>query len=338
MSKEQAPSVCPVCEDNSFRPTADTFEIRRVLEMWEEGGAASFSAEVWKQYAPPAPQQVTLYRCAKCSFGMFCPVIVGSEAFYDGITTDNGDCYSAEKWEFMEAIKDIKRHGCRSVLDIASGSGYFLDLLRKESNPGLEHAGYEFNPKMVELTRYKGHEMYYGALPEAILEARSGRGFDAICMFQIIEHVADPIDFIKRALRLLNPHGLLIIGVPDSLGPVRHFSSSVTDTPPHHVSRWTEASFRLGMPRLGLKLARVAHEPLPYYLWEHYLPVMLAHDLRPTILGRALHRARLVAPLIRLLKLIHLRWLPFVPGHSLYVALEREDAGAEGAVVRDNGN
>jgi SAM-dependent methyltransferase len=333
MSIEQAPQVCPVCQDGSFQPTADTFEIGKLLKMWEEGGAATFSPEVWQQYGSPAPQQVTLYRCAKCGFGMFQPVIVGSEAFYDGITTDNGNCYSAEKWEFIEAIKDIKRHGCHSVLDIASGSGYFLDLLRK-SYPGVEYAGYEFNSKMVELARSKGHEMYYGTLPKAILEARGGQGFDAVCMFQIIEHVSDPVDFIKRALQLLNPNGLLLIGVPDSLGPVRHFSSSVTDTPPHHVSRWTEASFRLGMPKLGLKLLRAAYEPLPYYLWEHYLPVMLARDLRPTLIGRALHKARLVNPMIRILKLIHLRWLPFVPGHSLYVALEREDAGE--TPVQDN--
>ena len=141
---------------------------------------------------------------------------------------------------------------------------------------------------------------------------------------------------------------VIIISVPDTAGPIRHFSSAFTDIPPHHVSRWRESTFRIGMPRLGVKVLRVAHEPLPSYLWESYLPVMIEHSLQRTVIGKvqvhmldkilgvvgkdldakSINRnylRRVTNSIIRVLLWFRVRWLWRVPGHSLYVVRQCEN-------------
>jgi hypothetical protein len=155
-----------------------------------------------------------------------------------------------------------------------------------------------------------------------VLEATGGKAFDAICVFQLLEHLSDPIAFIKDVLNLISRNGILIIGVPDNAGPVRHFSDALTDIPPHHVSRWCESAFRIGMQGCGLRIKRVAYEPLPEYLWDYYLPVMLEKDLLPEKLGKIFSHCGLTHLLIRVLRCLRVRWLPKIAGHTLYVVME----------------
>lgn len=322
LKEETIAATCPVCE-GGFEPAGQTLELGETLRRWEQQLGSPLGEEVWRQYASNgSPRTVTLYRCGRCQFALFQPVVTGSREFYAAITDQEGHCYTPEKWEFRQAVKDIKRHGCRTVLDIGSGSGHFLGVLR-ESCPEVSASGFEFNPEMAALGRAKGHHVFEGQLPDAVLAATGGRLFDAVCLFQVIEHVADPVGFIESALRLLDERGLLIVGVPDAAGPLRHFADDVSDVPPHHVSRWSEPVFRVGLRRLGLEVERVAYEPLPSYLWSFYLPEIVNRDLRPKVIGRAVNRLRLVPRLIRLLNFLGVKWLHGVPGHTVYAALRR---------------
>ncbi|MDQ3820571.1 MAG: class I SAM-dependent methyltransferase, partial [Acidobacteriota bacterium] len=268
---EQLAKRCPVCEHANFSPTEERFKLVDILRRWETEAGVSFSQDVWQEYRSSPIQEVTLYHCPECDFGMFLPATAGTRSFYKDITSEDGQCYSANKWEFRQAINDLIRYRCQSVLDVGSGSGYFLDLLR-EKLPDVEAAGYEFNEQMSELVSHKGHTVYLGKFPHAILNEQPGKVFDAVCIFQVLEHVPDPVNFLKQACSVLRPQGLLIVSVPNSVGPIRHFTSALTEIPPHHISRWSEPVFRSGLRRLGLSVLRAAEEPLPNYLWASYLP------------------------------------------------------------------
>jgi SAM-dependent methyltransferase len=319
-------SSCPVCGSDAFAATPDCFDLGEVLRRWERETQFSFREVVWKEYTFPVPKRVTLYRCAQCHLAMFQPPLAGSREFYADVTAR--ECYVADKWEFVRAIKALKRYRCRRVLDIGCGSGDFLDLLRDSSLP-IDSAGYDFSPEAAALARAKGHTVYNGSFPESILLANSGQLFDAICMFQVLEHVSDPVAYLQDVRRLLTPFGILIIGVPDADGPVRHFSSALTDIPPHHVSRWCETTFRVAMPRQGFHVVSVAREPLPHYLWCSYLPVMFERDFLPGKVGRAMNRSGITKLLIGLLTRFGMKWLPGVSGHTLYVELRPENSGQE---------
>lgn len=322
VNQKFSPQTCFICERGSFERTEDTLDLVEILERWEKETGVKFSDSVWQQYISPKTRLVTLYRCNECSFSIFLPPITGSQEFYSDISEKNA-YYVAKKWEFLEAVKDLKKHRVRRVLDVGCGNGYFLDFLQG-TNLSIKYAGYEFNSKIASQARTKGHQVYDGKFPETILTTTENELFDAICMFQVLEHLSDPIAFIKNVIPLLDPLGILIIGVPDAGGPVRYFSSALTDIPPHHVSRWCESVFRLGMPQQGFRIVRMAYEPLPCYLWSSYLPVILERDLLPPKVGKVLNRAGITQCLIRILMLLGIKRLHGIPGHTLYVVLKRE--------------
>lgn len=310
-----AATTCPICGAAALAETRETFDPADILRRWQTEVGVTFTEPVWDEYIRPERRQVTLHRCLNCGFAIFHPVLAGTPDFYKCIATGDGSSYyvaSEHKWEFMQAVKDLRRHACRRVLDVGSGSGNFLDLLR-ERLPVVATAGFEFNEEMARVVRGKGHEVYGG---ESLDVIPGGAGsFDAVCIFQVLEHVARPRELLETARRLLAPGGLLILAVPDNAGPVRHFSTALTELPPHHLSRWRASTFRLGLPHLGFKILRVAHEPLHASLWADYLPAILEHSALPKSLVRALRKNN---RLLRLLNRSRLKWLHGVRGHTLY--------------------
>lgn len=314
---------CPLCGATALKPTEDSFDLAEVLGRWEAEAGVRLSAAVWSEYTQPAAPRVTLYRCAECGFAVFEPVLAGTQEFYACVTTSDGSCYTADKWEFRQAIKDLRRHGCCRVLDIGSGSGYFLDLLR-QSLPRVEPVGFEFNREMARLVGGKGHKIYGGESPVELLSEEGFVPFDAVCIFQVLEHVTEPVALVEAARRLLKPEGLLVVAVPDNEGPVRHFSKALTELPPHHLSRWRASTFRAGLPRLGFEVVRIAYEPLPAWMWPEYLPVILDHSRFPRAFVAALKKNQ---RLLRLLNRFGLKSLPGVRGHSVYVLARSVNGG-----------
>ena len=315
---------CPLCTSSGFTPTEQTLNLPDILARWQAEAGITLRESVWQEYTRPNARQVTLYRCQECGFARFQPPLEGSREFYADITAK--EYYVSEKWEFFQAIKDIKRHKSRRVLDVGCGSGQFLELLGQHTRV-VECAGYEFSPEAAESARVRGHTVYEGRFPEAVLQVHKRAFFDAVCVFQVIEHIVDPVSFIRSISELLRPRGMLIISVPNADGPLRFFSDALTDIPPHHVSRWCDSAFRIGMPRLGFKVERVASEPLPDYLWDGYLPVLWESTIWPAVICRLLDKFKRMEKTDRIrwftqkMKNLRVKWLWGVPGHTLYTVL-----------------
>jgi len=315
--------ICGMCGSLSLEVTTDTFSLEEILRRWEREANVKFTNAVWQQYTQPTSQQVTLHRCSECGFKVFDPPCAGSSDFYACITTSDGSCYEADKWEFRQAVKDLRRNRCRRVVDIGCGSGYFLDLVR-ERVPDVEAFGFEFNAEMANLVRSKGHNVFEGASAEILLHTQNAESFDAVCIFQLLEHVIDPLELFRVAQRLLKPNGVLIVAVPDNAGPVKYFATALTELPPHHLSRWRATTFRAALPRLGFEIQRIAYEPLPDFLWRDYLPVILDHSgLAKFVVDGLKKNDRL----LRVLNRLRLKWLYGVRGHSIYVVARKTVSG-----------
>ncbi len=314
--KKDKELTCPLCDSTSFRPESQTLNLTEVLDRWQNEAGIAFRRSTKQAYT--AGSTTTLYRCGACNLQIFLPAISGTPDFYADITA--GEYYIAEKWEFYQAIKDIKRFKRTKVLDIGCGNGHFLKLMATGTK-GVQLTGYEFNSSMADAARAKGFNVYTGHFPDTLLDAYGEGHFDAICLFQIIEHVPDPVGFIRDVSRLLAPGGLFIVGAPDSEGPLRYFSHALTDIPPHHVSRWSRKTFEAGMGKFGLRLIRSAYEPLPGYLWQGYLPPIIEH--LPFIGGRRA-AVGIAHVLISILSRLRVKWLHGVRGHTVYVVLEKD--------------
>ena len=96
------------------------------------------------------------------------------------------------------------------ILDVGSGGGSLVAALRRR---GLPAAGLDLSSRAVQMTGSAGAPAICAALPEAPITAGS---LAAVTLMHIIEHVADPVEFLLAARRLLRPGGRLFVQVPNA--------------------------------------------------------------------------------------------------------------------------
>jgi 2-polyprenyl-3-methyl-5-hydroxy-6-metoxy-1,4-benzoquinol methylase len=95
------------------------------------------------------------------------------------------------------------------VLELGAAHGGFVGLLRQA---GFEATGLELSPAIVELARRTFEvPMLQGTLEEQDLPAES---FDVIALFDVLEHLTDPVATLRRCVGLLRPHGILLVQTP----------------------------------------------------------------------------------------------------------------------------
>jgi SAM-dependent methyltransferase len=131
-------------------------------------------------------------------------------------------------------------------------------MLAKEE-AGLCMEGLEQNKEAIREARERGLEVREATAEDAVQE--SPGMYDAVCSFQVLEHIAKPKEFLDACCALLRPGGLLLLGVPNQDSFIRHMINPL-DMPPHHMTRWTRETFQRLQAHFPLKLVRTAYEPL----------------------------------------------------------------------------
>ena len=97
----------------------------------------------------------------------------------------------------------------KAVLDVGCGWGYFLSHLKSR---GFDCYGIELSKQVADFSRKQ-----YGLdiLTVPIEEYDSGIEFDLITLFGVVEHIKDPISFLKHCRRLLRRGGFVLIFTPN---------------------------------------------------------------------------------------------------------------------------
>jgi SAM-dependent methyltransferase len=274
-------------------------------------GQLTFPRSVWDDYREALGTELVLHRCESCTFRQFVPPFAGTDSFYRAITGGETAYYTQDRWEFRQAISALAKAGSRRVLDAGCGAGAFLEQLKSAGVSDV--TGYDFNTETPHLLAAKGI-----AALESLTDLTDGQKFDAVTCFQVLEHLDDPWTFGEALRMRVKAGGLVILTTPDADGPIRHFTTSVTDLPPHHVARWNERSMRVFAERLGLRHVRTRREPLPSYVWRYYLPVMIRKSGLPEIVKANLLAQDRVIRFLAWLERLGVRELPPLPGHTLY--------------------
>lgn len=102
----------------------------------------------------------------------------------------------------------------KMLLEVGSGAGLFLEEMR-DLNTFEQLEGIEPTPALAEVLRGKKftvHEKPFEAC------AFSPEYADALCAFEVIEHLFEPRDFLLSAHRLLRPKGVLMLSCPNIRG------------------------------------------------------------------------------------------------------------------------
>lgn len=114
----------------------------------------------------------------------------------------------------VKLYRDLVGEGPRRILDVGSGDGRFLEILRAAGAPEWRLEGVEIDPKAAAACQAKGFPTRVGRVEDY----DDAGGFDAVVMLQLIEHVEDPALICERVFALLKPGGHFIIETPNLAG------------------------------------------------------------------------------------------------------------------------
>ncbi len=108
-------------------------------------------------------------------------------------------------------LRQLKRHvGPGRLLDVGCATGFFLD---EAQQAGWTATGLDLSNFAVQYARQQlGLDVHQGTLDSVDLPSES---FDLLTMWDVIEHVPDPLVCIQKASRLLREGGVLTLATPD---------------------------------------------------------------------------------------------------------------------------
>lgn len=244
---------CLLC-DHDHLVVTDRRPILEIKRVWEAMGMR-FKEGAFA-LGEGGESDYILWRCGRCGFEFFDPCTAGNALFYESL--ESTDYYTPNRPEFSRTVRFATKNNLKRVLDIGCGAGAFLDMARKA---GCETYGLEFNQSAVEKARSKGHWIS-GELLENLPSVICPQGFDLITLFQVLEHVRDPVGIMKSAMNRLAPGGYLSIAVPSKKGVYRFLRQDPAQWPPHHISWWCLADFQTLAVNSGLKLVKSGGDQL----------------------------------------------------------------------------
>ena len=192
------------------------------------------------------------------------PTKASFDAFYQ-------DSESARYWAevFFPAVAEVRREKLfrprvdrlgtllqqevseiRHVVDVGAGFGIFLEEWGRRW-PDTRLVAVEPSSSLAGVCRARGLEVF-----EAVVEDVVGHdgSADLVTCFEVLEHVHNPLEFVRALFRLLRPGGTLVISTLtiDGFDLQVLWDKSVQIHPPHHINFVSKDGLEQLFTRAGL--------------------------------------------------------------------------------------
>jgi 2-polyprenyl-3-methyl-5-hydroxy-6-metoxy-1,4-benzoquinol methylase len=190
---------CEICGDDRRRLITKHADLLlggdRMYSMHECGGCGAV-------YQHPRPTSAAM--------GTFYPAEY--EPYTRGVHTEHWLRQLDRRYGLRKRCHTVTRHmsgGC--LLDVGCATGSFLSEMKRQ--PGWTVMGIEPSPVAARYVRDQvGVDVVQGVLNEAPFAPAS---FDAITMWDVLEHVYDPLTVLSQVARLLKPGGVFVVNHPN---------------------------------------------------------------------------------------------------------------------------
>lgn len=117
--------------------------------------------------------------------------------------------YSSPRWELLPFIPQ----GVRRVLDIGCGAGHFGKVLKSTFN--LEFiAGIETEESVAKIAEKNLDKVIRGDVEEIELPFEEA-SFDLVTFCDVLEHLVNPLEILKKVNRCIVPYGWVLISIPN---------------------------------------------------------------------------------------------------------------------------
>ncbi len=262
-----------------------------------------------------------LQQCRNCTF-----VQVSNKPSEDKIREIyNRDYFTHDKYSDINTLNKENLRRCNflksvginngaSILDFGCASGDFISYAKKN----YYMYGYDFSSIAVDLAKQRNTEIAERISAAEISQIEQFNiKFDAICMWDVIEHLLEPLEVCQNLISMLKPKGYLLFSTPDIssllanlMGSYWHFM-----TPPEHLSFFTSDS----ISQLAIKTNTEVIMKINHGKWGNL--IFLLKKLKKKF------KYSIPYKLIEVLESSPLRYMPiYVPSNDIqYVALQKRN-------------
>jgi len=159
---------------------------------------------------------VDCWRCGRCTFRFATPDVNPNlsqtlsgyeEAYLQYLADDPGDAVNFKS--LCRWMEDFATLESKRLLDVGAGSGKLVRFLRGR---GVDASGIE--PSRALFDRFLKNDPAFACGTLDDVEA-PGRQYDIITAFDVIEHVADPVGFLRGIEKRLAAGGVCFVSTPD---------------------------------------------------------------------------------------------------------------------------
>ncbi|MBU2530377.1 MAG: class I SAM-dependent methyltransferase, partial [Elusimicrobia bacterium] len=172
----------------------------------------------------------------------------------EGYTTGKDECYlsesSSRSINAHLSLNTIKRFvGGGKLLEIGSSVGYFLNAARLD----FDITGFEPSKWACDIAKKRFKlDIFNSPFKTEYLPSEN---FDVISMVDVIEHLTDPKDTLKKMSGIIKPGGLLYIVTPDINGlTAKILRSYWWGLRPSHICYFTPKTLGKMLKELGFKV------------------------------------------------------------------------------------
>jgi SAM-dependent methyltransferase len=203
----------------------------------------------------------------------------------------DGDLDYAEWWKNLYELRYTffdSLNTKKNILDIGSGPGLFLEVgnARNWDTTGIE-------PNIIASNNsIKRGLNVINSIFDKELSNKLGK-FGVINLSLVLEHILDPINFLKNVYNNLDDNGLLCLIVPNDFNPLQEIFTNLNNeeawwvSPPHHINYFNFNSTQQLLKKIGFEIIqRQSTFPL-----ESFLLMGLNYVKDPEI-GKKIHKMR----------------------------------------------
>lgn len=185
--------ICPVCSNQD----ADFYIEKDGFKFWRSKNCGTI-------FISPLPEQFSTNVYGEDYFS-------GAKKGFGYVDYDRDKSAMASLFKkFLALMAHHTTSSYGQLLDIGAATGYFVELANKA---GWSAQGIDISSYATKEARKKGLKVETATLDS--FNAPNGI-FTAITMWDVLEHLPDPVKAIKKTHDLLQPKGLLAINTPDS--------------------------------------------------------------------------------------------------------------------------
>ncbi len=221
-----------------------------------------------------------------------------TEEYYNTATPGVGyDDYAAQEQEYLptfaedvERISQFVAQGGK-VLDVGCGYGWFVSAALQR---GYDAHGLDVSQRAVEIgnARHPGR-FHCGSIDE--VPALRDQRFDVIFLSHLIEHITEPLGFLKSLAAHLTERGILVMVTPNISSLLSRVSGKrwVSFKLPEHVAYYHPGTIRRLYEQAGMRVVAVDSA------YQHYRLPFVAQKLR-----KLLHPVSRLVPSVESLPIV----------------------------------